>query len=228
MGEDCFEVPIFPLDVVLFPGMALPLHIFEPRYRLMTADCLADRASFGVVLAPADGEDECALIGRVGTLARISDCERLPEGRFNLLALGMRRFRILEVRRAKPYLTALVRPLDDVPATVISSRREALVREARVALRDYLRLVMTLIGSDEQVISIPESAEELSYVIGMCLTCEDCEKQTLLEITSMDERLESGIRALRDEIALLGVQFDSAKVRLGRLDRTSQDRASLN
>ena len=91
MGEDCFEVPIFPLDVVLFPGMALPLHIFEPRYRLMTADCLADRASFGVVLAPAEGEDECALIGRVGTLARISDCERLPEGRFNLLALGMRR-----------------------------------------------------------------------------------------------------------------------------------------
>jgi len=220
MGEDCFEVPLFPLDVVLFPGMALPLHIFEPRDRLMTAECLADRASFGVVLAPAEGEDERALIGRVGTLARISDCERLPEGRFNLLALGMRRFRIVEVRRAKPYLTALVRPLDDAPAA-ISGRRETLVGEARAALRDYLHLVMTLIGSDEQAIGIPEGAEELSFMIGMCLTCEDCEKQTLLELTSMDERLESGIRALRDEIALLAVQLDGVKARLGGLDRTS-------
>ncbi len=221
MGEDCFEVPIFPLDMVLFPGMALPLHIFEPRYRLMMADCLADRASFGVVLAPTEGEDERALIGRVGTLARISDCERLPEGRFNLLALGMRRFRIFEVRRAKPYLTALVRPLDDAPAAAISGQHETLVREARAALRDYLRLVMTLIGSDEQAIGIPEGAEELSFMIGMCLTCEDCEKQTLLELTSMDARLESGIRALRDEIALLAVQLDGVKVRTGGLDRTS-------
>ena len=50
MADELFKVPLFPLNVVLFPGMALPLHIFEPRYRDMTADCLADQAPFGVVL----------------------------------------------------------------------------------------------------------------------------------------------------------------------------------
>ena len=70
-SDELFEVPLFPLNVVLFPSMALPLHIFEPRYRQMTADCLADQAPFGVVLAQPDSTQGNEKPARVGTLARI-------------------------------------------------------------------------------------------------------------------------------------------------------------
>ena len=111
--KDLFEVPLFPLSVVLFPGMALPLHIFEPRYRDMMADCLADQAPFGVVLAIAEQPHGQEVPAKIGTLARIADYEQLPDGRYNLLALGTRRFQILETRHERPYLTGLVRPFCD-------------------------------------------------------------------------------------------------------------------
>src|SRR5690348_5066740 len=108
MADELFEVPLFPLNVVLFPGMALPLHIFEPRYRKLTADCLADQAPFGVVLAMPEGEFGQEVPARVGTLARIVDYEQLPDGCYNILTVGTRRFEIVELRREKKYSTALV------------------------------------------------------------------------------------------------------------------------
>ncbi|HEU5440304.1 MAG TPA: LON peptidase substrate-binding domain-containing protein [Ktedonobacterales bacterium] len=199
MADERFEVALFPLDVVLFPGMALPLHIFEPRYRQMTEDCLADRAPFGVVLAEAEGESDQQTPARVGTLARIADYERLPDGRFNLLARGTRRFEVLEVRRDRPYLTGLVRPLDDEDAA--QPPGSELLEEARAALDEYLGTMMLLVGggSEEQMIPIPDEPQDLSYLMGICLTCEDCQKQSLLEMRSMSRRLRAGARMLRKE-----------------------------
>lgn len=199
VADERFEVALFPLDVVLFPGMALPLHIFEPRYRQMMDDCLADRAPFGVVLVEAEGEPAQEAPARIGTLARIADYERLPDGRFNLLARGTRRFEVLEVRHDRPYLTGLVRPLDDEDEARPPGRE--LLAEARAALHDYLRTMLLLVGGggDEQVIPIPDEPQDLSYLMGMCLTCEDCQKQSLLEMRSISRRLRAGARMLRKE-----------------------------
>lgn len=217
---EVFEVPLFPLNVVLFPGMALPLHIFEPRYRQMVADCLADQAPFGVVLALAQSEYEQEMPTKVGTLARIADYEQLPDGRYNLLALGTRRFEILEERHEHLYTTCRVRPVRDEDETGDDSRTSELVREARAALNDYLRVVLALVGSEQREIEIPENASDLSFVIGMCLTCEDCDKQELLEMRSVPRRLLAGTRKLRAEAASLECQIESSPQRLHGQDRT--------
>lgn len=211
---DLFEIPLFPLGVVLFPGMALPLHIFEPRYRHMMAHCLADQAPFGVVLATDESTPGHEVPAKVGTLARIADYEKLPDGQYNLLALGTRRFQIMETRRQRPYLTGLVRPLCDDERE--GEDLSALAEGARAALSSYLKVVMLLVGSPERQIDIPADAEELSFLIGMCLTCEDCEKQELLEMDSVAQRLREGARMLRAETERLSQQLDSSRDPLTR------------
>jgi Lon protease-like protein len=221
MAEELFEVPLFPLNVVLFPGMALPLHIFEPRYRAMIGDCLADRAPFGVVLALQESEPQHETPARAGTLARIADYERLPDDRYNLLALGTSRFEVVEPRHGRPYLTGLVRPLRDADEDAHDFPQ--LVANARAALVSYLRVVLAVVGGEQREIEIPGDAEELSFLIGMCLTCDDCEKQKLLELTSLTRRLRLGTRMLRHEADVLSKQMDS-----GALHPHSNDRALLN
>ena len=242
MADELFEVPLFPLNVVLFPGMALPLHIFEPRYRAMTADCLADHAPFGVAMLSDDSESDEETPARVGTLARIVDYEKLPDGCFNLLTVGAKRFEIVEVRHTKPYLTGLVRPLRDTDDPSDPGMRE-LARNARDALQDYLRVVLALVQSEERKIghgedeehdtpgaerriTIPESPEELSFLIGMCLTCEDCDKQGLLEMTSIAARLRSGAEMLREEVEILERQIENQPAH--EAEPRGSDRAMLN
>jgi Lon protease-like protein len=199
-------VPLFPLDTVLFPGMALPLHVFEPRYREMIAACLEDHAPFGVVLARPESLFGLEIPHSVGTLARIEDYERLPDGRYNLLARGMRRFRILRESRDRAYMRGLICPLcdrDDSPDVL-----DALASEAREAFVRYLNAVLTLVGSEECEIAIPRDPAELSHAIGMCLTSEECDKQKLLEMASASERLQAEIALLRDETQILISQTD--------------------
>lgn len=220
---EVFEVPLFPLNVVLFPGMALPLHIFEPRYRRMVADCLADQAPFGVVLALPDSGLEHEVPAKIGTLARIADYEKLPDGRYNLLALGTRRFEILEELHGRMYMTGRVRPVLDEDAGNDEPDLDRLAQQARDALKVYLRVVLALVGSEQRDIEIPDSAMDLSFVIGMCLTCEDCDKQEMLELRSMPERLKVGTRKLRAEAAMLERQMESSSQR-----PHGQDRSMLN
>ena len=209
MADEQFEVPLFPLNVVLFPGMALPLHIFESRYRDMTADCLADQAPFGVVLALPDAKHASDTVpARVGTLARIADYERLPDGRYNMLALGTSRFEVVQYKTGKTYMVGIVRPLrDHVEAT---SDLADLVEKARAVLDDYLRVMCTLVGSEDRELEVPREAQELSYLIGMCLMCEDREKQQLLETTSVTLRLRIGVSLLQVEVEQLVRQVDQS------------------
>jgi Lon protease-like protein len=221
MAEELFEVPLFPLHVVLFPGMALPLHIFEPRYRAMIGDCLADRAPFGVVLVLPESEPQHEVPAKAGTLARIADYERLPDDRYNVLALGTSRFEVVEPRHSRQYMTGLVRPLRDAEDEPLDLNM--LVTAARDALACYLRIVLSIVGSEQREIEIPGEAEDLSYLIGMCLTCEDCEKQRLLELTSVAARLRIGMAMLHSETDVLRRQADS-----GTLHPHGNDRAQLN
>ena len=118
MPESTLELPLFPLNVVLFPGQTLPLHIFEPRYRTMINRCIERGEPFGVVLARDDNPD---LPYDVCTAARITQAERLDDGRLNILTVGVERFVINKVRvsedeyligEAEPY------PIEDDGARV--------------------------------------------------------------------------------------------------------------
>lgn len=221
MGGDEIEIPLFPLSVVLFPGMALPLHIFEPRYREMTQDCLDSDTPIGIVLALPESVHLDERPARVGTCARIADYTRLPDGKYNLLAIGIERFEILEVRHTRSYLTAQVRPLHDAPET---GALDSLTDEARAQLEQYLRIVLALVGSEEsREIHIPTDPEDLSYLLAMCLACEDDEKQRLLEMTSLRARLQRGLDVLALEIETLAEQAAN-----GGFPSADGDRTHLN
>ncbi|HEX2173679.1 MAG TPA: LON peptidase substrate-binding domain-containing protein, partial [Dehalococcoidia bacterium] len=114
-GQVLRSIALFPLNVVLFPGMRLPLHIFEERYRLMIRRCLDEGLEFGVCLIQAGPEvGGPATPYQVGTLTHLRDVARLPDGRFNLLTEGTSRFRLLELTAEEPYLQAIVELLPEV------------------------------------------------------------------------------------------------------------------
>ena len=133
------EIPLFPLHAVLVPGAPLPLHIFEPRYRALVADCLAAGEPFGVVGISAGREVGAGLVSfaAVGTLAEIREVTRHPDGRFDIITIGTARFRLTGVDATrKPYLVGtgelLPEPLGDP------------VRVARLAARVRSRFVRYL------------------------------------------------------------------------------------
>src|SRR5437660_675003 len=108
MAARASELPLFPLNVVLFPGVVLPLHIFEPRYRQMIVDCQAQERPFGIVLARPESTPMQEEPYSIGTTVEIRDINRLEDGRYVLMAMGVQRFRILSQHRLKPYLSGIV------------------------------------------------------------------------------------------------------------------------
>src|SRR4051794_17159693 len=111
------DLPLFPLHTVLCPGVALPLHVFEDRYKAMIERCLADQSPFGVVLIREGrevGPGELAVAG-VGTVAEIREATRYPDGRYDLITLGTQRFRLESVDPgAEPYLVGSITPLGEI------------------------------------------------------------------------------------------------------------------
>ena len=110
------DLPLFPLNTVLCPGIALPLHVFEDRYRALVRHCLETTSPFGVVLIREGREVGSGAISfsGIGTIAEIRDAGRLDDGRFDLLVVGTRRFGIRKVLEGRgPYLVADVAVLDE-------------------------------------------------------------------------------------------------------------------
>src|SRR5262249_33237448 len=192
-------VSLFPLSTVLFPGIALPLHIFEERYKTMLRECLAGDQRFGVVLIREGWEvGPPATPYEVGTLARIVRTDALAEGRMNVLTVGERRFRIRELVEGRPYLQARVELLDD-ETTDVEPGLAARVREDST---DYLQALRRLANRAEATIELPKSARDLSYVVAATLQIPLAERQALLE-ASLPTRLDEEARILRRELGLL-------------------------
>jgi Lon protease-like protein len=151
------DLPLFPLHTVLCPGVALPLHVFEDRYREMIRRCLADRTPFGVVLIRNGREVgevsepiELAL-AMIGTEAEIREASRYSDGRFDLVAVGTRRFALDGVVAGQePYLVGRVTPLEDPVGD--PDRARALVAHVSRRFVRYLELLRPADG---------ERAEEL-------------------------------------------------------------------
>ena len=105
-------LPLFPLEVVLFPGTPLPLHIFEPRYKEMIAECLAEHRSFGVVRAVEQGLAEVGCTAEIVTVVK-----EYPDGRLDLVTEGRQRFEVVRVNQERSFLQAEVLMIDDEPGT---------------------------------------------------------------------------------------------------------------
>lgn len=190
------EIPLFPLRVVLFPGMLLPLHIFEPRYRRMLQVCQERQEPFGLVLANSEG-----LPHLIGTAAHIQRVERLPDGRSNILVLGQERFRIQNFRYDQPYLVGQVEPFP-----VPGSRSQAALRYAetvRTGLRDYMIALETGAGQHLSIQDLPDEADGLANLVAIALQIEPEVKQTLLEAVSVAEMLRLERRLLDTETQIM-------------------------
>jgi Lon protease-like protein len=203
-------LPIFPLNVVLFPHMPLPLHIFDPRYRQMMADCLEEGHSFGVVAIREGSETGPAVPYEVGTLAKIVRIDRLEGGRMNLLVMGASRFEILKTADDRHYLRAQIRIIpeagDDLDATA------RLTESTALAFRQYSNLLRELVGQRADEVEPPMEPELLSYLIAAALNLQVPEKQSLLAERRTDSRLELELRLLRKEIVLLNKMVAHAAV----------------
>lgn len=192
------ELPLFPLHLVLFPGRPLPLHLFEPRYRQLLADCLDADRRFGVVAIKAGREaGGCAEIFDVGTVAEIESVTPLPDGRSDIITRGVQRFRVRKVLEGRPYLHAEVELLDDDETGILDRRRAA-------TLRALLVPYLACLGAPDELLErLPSEPNELAYLAAAALQTEVPEQQRLLELDSTGTRLATILRMLRREASLL-------------------------
>jgi Lon protease-like protein len=157
------EIPLFPLHTVLCPGIALPLHIFEPRYRLMIERCIEYATPFGIVVIRAGqevGATEVAIAG-VGTFAEIREATRLPDGRYDILVVGSGRFAVESVDPEKePYLVAEVTGIEDEVGDL--STATSLAARAMRRFVAYLQLLQPMEGetADEIDVRVEIETEE--------------------------------------------------------------------
>ena len=191
------ELPLFPLNAVLFPGGFLPLHIFEQRYRKMVKYCIRNESSFGIVMIK-EGEEvgEAATPCKVGTAVDLVDVDRFPDGQMNIVTSGHSRFEILEINDELPYLVARVRILDLLDAEPDTSLEE-IAAETRELYMEYETLSSYLRFGWQPPEENPQHPQQLAYQIGTRLRISLDEKQNLLEITSFDELLRREIEILK-------------------------------
>jgi ATP-dependent Lon protease len=188
MGELAVrELPLFPLpDVVLFPQEVLPLHIFEPRYRMLLRTALAEDRRFGVIR----WDPQERRMADVGCCAEIIHCQTQEDDRSNIVTMGQQRFRVLDIVREAPFRVGLVSWIEDEPEND-SQGVSDLADQVREALKDVVELTAKLIGKPAQLPSdLPDLPRELSFWIGSHLGGPVADhQQALLEITSTAERL---------------------------------------
>lgn len=202
MSEEIRDLPLFPLNTVLFPGMELPLHIFEHRYRLMIRECLERNQDFGVLMARwgAEGEGMAGAYS-VGTSARITHVHRLQDGRMDILTAGLERFRVLHVLRTEPYVIARI---EAFPLEGTSSRQASeLASKAGALFVRYLRLIGEVLGTTMDIESTPRDATSLAYLVAITLEVSLEEKQELLSMRTLPALLSRECFILsREEILL--------------------------
>lgn len=204
------ELPLFPLNAVLFPGASLPIHIFEERYKLMMGHCLEEGQPFGVVLIRSGSEvGEPAQPFDIGTTARIVRVQRLTEGRLNIIALGSQRFRILNLLRQRPYLVGEVELLvcqDNDPGAVAD-----LADTVASLFAEYYRLHLALSDQWSRTLTMPQEPGNLSDFVASRLSISLWAKQQLLETLSVQRRLEREAAILSEGIRELSPRLRAAR-----------------
>ncbi|MCL4299077.1 MAG: LON peptidase substrate-binding domain-containing protein [Anaerolineae bacterium] len=226
MLEHNTTIPLFPLNVVLFPGMMLPLHIFEDRYKIMVKECLATSQPFGVVLArskQAQAPNVTNLYSgdlyEVGTTARITAVENLKEGRMNLITVGQERFFIKDVYPSHhDFLMGRVDPFplqDEDDLQQVTS----LVQKLRPMVRQYINHLADASGEDLSNATLPSDPTALAFLAGTAIQGPLSDKQKLLSAKSLRTLIASTVSVLdkEDQILVYMLEAYSAHQRVERL-----------
>jgi Lon protease-like protein len=195
-------LPMFPLNAVLFPGVAVPLHVFEPRYRALTRDCLDTDRRFGVVLIERGSEVGGGDVRfPVGTCARIMEASELPDGRWVLMVLGGERLRVARWLSDDPYPQAEVELLADGPAGPDAGGHRNQVERL---LRRALALKAEL-GEPAAPATVELDADHAvaAYQAAALAPLGPMDAQRLLEADGADDRLAGLVLALSEAVDVL-------------------------
>ncbi len=196
------NVPLFPLHTVLFPGMMLPLRVFEPRYLRMFDRVLNTREEFGVVLIAKGSEVGGEAIPHdVGTLARVVRMERAEDGTLHVMAQGTRRFRVQALNRQQPYLQARVEVV--IERWEETPRTYALAMKVREIWERYVVRLKEVIGLNIPTHDMPTHASDIAFYVASSLRIGVQDRQYLLTRWDTAEMLRAEIRILRREMSLL-------------------------
>ncbi len=184
------ELPLFPLPLVLFPGVPLPLHIFEPRYQRLLADARVTNNLFGVAhFDPDNAMTDRPPIGHIGCVAEIAEVQPLPDGRSNVLTVGLVRYRLDDyVDTAEPYLIGRITPFEDE-----ADDEQLLGTQAAHVAELFTRIARAVRAINDDRTGLPDlpatDPERLSFLVAAAMELDSEIKQELLETRSTDARL---------------------------------------
>jgi Lon protease-like protein len=207
-------LPLFPLSTVLFPGMRLPLHIFEERYQRLAADlqALPEPRRFGVIAIRKGrevGADGVTALHEVGCVAEVRQIAPHPDGRFDLATVGTDRFRLRRVDDSLPYFQgeAELLPEEELPGDAVAgdtpSALAFVTRRVQEGFRAYLNSLADQGGGVVSVAELPDEPLLLSYVVGAAMIIDLAERQSLLAAPTALDRLRLERSLLVREAAML-------------------------
>ncbi|MBI2171641.1 MAG: LON peptidase substrate-binding domain-containing protein [Chloroflexi bacterium] len=211
-------LPIFPLQVVLFPFSLLPLQVFEERYKQMLHDCLLADSRFGVALIKEGAEvGEPAVPHGTGTIARIRRVTPMDEGRLGVLAMGERRFEIQEIVQWKPYEKARIRVIEEEAGDPPPTQQE--IEAVREKAGPFLRSILGLRGGWTRTVVAPSGPIDLSFFIASVIRSDATVRQRILEAPTakkrlamlgsiLEEDLQANLGVIRDRFLLKGVRLN--------------------
>lgn len=199
--NDYSMIPIFPLGVVLLPGLPMPLHIFEERYKLMVRRCLEQKRPFGLIYY--DGKS----MSKRGCTAAITQVlKHYADGRMDIMTRGQDRFRVNDIHESEPYLQAQVEYFDDIIEEPTEEIKTAAER-ALSLLSEY-----QLLTDPDQRLPEYEDIRQLSFQIAGNEGFTAAEKQTFLQMTSTTARLLKSMAAFENVIERLKVTESIRKI----------------
>ena len=200
------SLPLFPLGTVLFPGLLLPLHIFEERYRQLVHDLMAEPEprSFGVIAireGRETGVDGVSALYEVGCTATVRRVVEAQDGRFDLVTVGTQRFRLAELDRSQPYLRGEVDLLPEDTGEQPAARQAA--QAVRSGFRTYLEALATRGATQVRIPEVPDDPVVLSYLVAAAVIADLGDKQALLAQPDALRRLAAESALLSRETAML-------------------------
>jgi len=200
------RLPLFPLGAVLYPGMLLPLHIFEDRYRRLVRDLLdgPEPRRFGVIAirkGRETGVEGVQSLYEIGCTATLRQVEEHQDGRFDLVTVGTQRFRLLALDQTLPYLQGEIELLPD--EAVDGAAAAPAVRAVQAAFRGYLDALTEWGGATVRVGDLPDEPVLLSFIVAAAMVIDLPERQALLDEPDALRRLAAERAVLSRETAML-------------------------
>ena len=197
MAEQEIEIPLFPLTIVLFPTMVLPILVFEERYKLMINRCLETESDFGVALIKSGREvGGPAVPYQMGTIAHISQVEPKQDDNINISVIGRQRFSLLDITQETPYMMGRVLLLNDKRE---GTEDQQVTDKAIDIVKLCIRRLLATNSEWVRDIQLPTDPLDLSYLVAIRLPGEQALKQHLLEADSPSQRLSMEMPLLEAE-----------------------------